>query len=114
MRAAPLPDGLQGITIAQQGDDEAGQQEGQIIAAALAGARVDGAQVFAPFHFPNRRDYAVLFHGLVGDIFFLSRRRSLRISYCGLAFRHRNSEVLLFSLFCDWREGFCHSDKGNV
>src|ERR1700687_681619 len=64
--------------------------------AALARARVDGAQVFAPFHFPNRCDYAVLFHGLVGDLFFLSRRRFLRISDGGLACRHRNSEVLLF------------------
>src|SRR5438552_16194793 len=64
--------------------------------AALAGSRVDSAQVFAPFHFPNRCDYAVLFHGLVGDIFFLSRRCFLRLGYCGLAFRHRNYEVLLF------------------
>ena len=82
--------------------------------AALAGSRIDGAQVFAPFHFPNGGDYAVLFHGLVGDLFFLSRRRFLRIGYCGLAFRHRSSEMLLFRFFGDWREGFCHSGKGNV
>ena len=64
--------------------------------AALAGSRIDGAQVFAPFHFPNRCDYAVFLNGLIGDLFFLRRRGILRIGYGGLAFRHRNAEVLLF------------------
>ncbi len=65
--------------------------------AALAGARVDGAQVLAPFHFPNGGDYAVFFHGLVGYLFGLSRRRRvLRIRDGGLAFRHTDSAVLLF------------------
>src|SRR6266498_585511 len=42
----------------------------------LARSGIDGANMFAPLHFPNRRYYAVLLDGVIGDIFRrgLSRR----------------------------------------
>src|SRR2546423_11409212 len=35
----------------------------------LSGARVDGAQVFAPLHLPDGRDLPVLLDGVVGYLF---------------------------------------------
>jgi hypothetical protein len=82
--------------------------------APLPGPGVDRAQVLAPFHFPNRGDDAVFFHGLVGYLFILScRRRILRIRYCGLAFRHRNFDLLLFRSLIRV-EGFWHSNEEDV
>lgn len=68
--------------------------------AALTRSRVNSAQVFAPLHFPDGGDDAVFFHGLVGYLSIFSRgrrilRHVLRLCYCGLAFRHRNFDLLL-------------------
>ena len=83
--------------------------------APLSRARVNGAQVFAAFHFPDGRDHAVFLHGLIGYLFRLSRRRRiLRFRHCSLAFRHRNSLVDSCFAFWDFVEGFWHSHKADV
>jgi len=49
---------------------------------ALARARIDGAQVFAPLHLPDGRHLTIFFNGVIRDLFrgnwrFRGRRRSL-------------------------------------
>src|SRR5207237_6061199 len=48
---------------------------------ALAGARVNGAQVFAPLHLPDGRDLPVLLDCVIGYLFGgLSLRRCRRVA----------------------------------
>ena len=49
---------------------------------------VDGAQVLATFHFPNRRNHAVFFNGLISNVF-----RILIARWCGISLSHKFNDA---------------------
>src|SRR4051812_28118082 len=56
--------------------------------ATLTRTWVDGAQVFATFHFPNRRNHAVFFNGLISNVF-----RILIARWCGISLSHKFNDA---------------------
>jgi len=75
----------------------------------LSGAWVDGSQMFAALHFPDRGNYSVLLDRVIGNLFGvrfrrgLVRRRSSRaLAYFGFVFRHQTEQLsnLVSGILC--------------
>src|SRR5688572_24032041 len=65
----------------------------------LTGAWIDGAQMLAALHFPNRSNHSIFLYCVISDLFGVCLRRGLAcgfrsLTYCGFVFRHTNSTTL--------------------
>jgi hypothetical protein len=88
----------------------------------LARSRIDGANVLATLHFPNRCHYSILLNGVIGDVFqrgFSHRTLACRIGRAlnrrGLILRHfyGNTPLKLLRLSC-WFKELLHTARASV